>query len=194
MSVYLLSENILQIPFYSLAFTSLNNLEWLEEFRLVDESNFREFIECDESFGDSFPDFGSVALATRVEFDDNFYLNRHADVKSAFVQGKLSSPMQHFFANGASEFRTAAFSIKNPDDTEVLCLFGSPIDFEMSVIQRGNDENKRAIYFISRITEYPQVAELAQFWKNVKKNESTRLFVFSDTWFFTDFIEYFSNL
>jgi hypothetical protein len=171
----------------------LDNLEWLEEFRLIDESNFIEFVERDENFGQSFSDFVSVALATEVQFDDNFYLNRHADVKNAVVQGKLSSPMQHFFSNGASELRTAAFSIKSSDDIDVLCLFGSPTDFEMSIMQRGNNENKRAIYFISRITEYPQIAELAQFWKTVKKNESMRLFVFADAWFFTDFIEAYSN-
>jgi hypothetical protein len=193
MSVYCLSENILQIPFYPFAFNTLDNLEWLEEFRLIDESNFKEFLERDENFGQSFPDFVSFALATEVEFDDNFYLNRHTDVKNAFVQGKLSSPMQHFFDNGASEFRTAAFSIKNSDDIEVLYLFGSPIGFQMSIMQRGANQNKQAIYFISRITEYPQIAELAQFWKTVKKNELTRLFVLSDTWFFTDFIEAYSN-
>jgi hypothetical protein len=193
MSIYFLSENILQIPFYSFAFISLDNLKWLEEFRLIDEANFKEFIERDENFGQSFSDLVSIALATEVEFDDNFYLNRHADVKNAVVQGKLSSPMQHFFANGTEEFRTATFSIQSSDDMNVLCLFGSPIDFEMMLMQRGNSENKQAIYFISRITEYPQIAELAQFWKTVKKTESTRLFVLSDSWFFTDFIEAYSN-
>jgi hypothetical protein len=97
--------------------------------------------------------------------------------------------MQHFFSIGASEFRTASFAIKNLDDVDVLYLFGTPIDFEMSIMHRGNHDNKKTIYFISKITEYPQIAELVQFWKAVKKNKSTRLFVFSNPWFFTDLID-----
>lgn len=193
MAVYCLSENVLQIPFYSLSFSSLDNLEWLEEFRLIDESGLKGFIDCDENFGQPFLNFVSTTLTTAVSFDDNFYLNRNSDVKNAFVQGKLSSPMQHFFTDGMSEFRTASFSIKNVDDMEVLFLFGSPIDFEMSIMQRVNNQNKQEIYFLSKITEYPQILELAQFWKSVKKNESIRLFVFSDCWFFTDLIDFFTK-